>query len=269
MLQCPCGRTYEVDDSLTGRRLRCGCGRILTIGTTIVYEPPRREQAGVRSESRGTPPQSGRDAGIPGWGVLAIVVGSIAVMLLVAPRDPTVRSGGSVTTRSPAASTGVRGASAPPDHSRDLAPANPVACKPADVIRPRTSQELGQFYLTGHGRLTISNGTAMDAVAVLVRASDRTPYRAIYIRTGERGVFTRVARGRYYLQFQFGVDWLRERRFCEVQGVSQFVDPLEFEEFYDYDGVTYTTFEVTLHPVTGGNARTERIPATQFQLPPL
>lgn len=270
MLRCPCGRTYEVDDSLTGRRLRCGCGRILTIGTTIVYEPPpRREQRGARSESRRAPSDSGRDAGIPGWGVMAIVVGSIAVMLLVAPKDPAVRSGGSGTTRPPAVSTGVRGTSAPLDRSRDSAPAYPVACNPADVIRPRTSLELGRDYVTGHGRLTISNGTATDAVAVLVRAYDRTPYRAIYIRAGERGVFTRVARGRYYLQFQFGIDWLRERRFCEVRGVSQFVDPLDFKEFYDYDGVTYTTFEVTLHPVADGNARTERIPATQFQLPPL
>src|SRR5690606_5712496 len=174
MLQCPCGRTYEVDDSLTGRRLRCGCGRILTIGTTIVYEPPRREQAGVRSESRGTPPQSGRDAGIPGWGVLAIVVGSIAVMLLVAPRDPTVPPGAPVSAGAPAASPGAGGPAARADLWLVLAPAIPVACDPADVIRPRTSQELGQFYLTGHGRLTISNGTAMDAVAVLVRASDRT-----------------------------------------------------------------------------------------------
>jgi hypothetical protein len=117
--------------------------------------------------------------------------------------------------------------------------------------------------------LTIDNGTRSDAVAVLVRTFDDSPYRAIYIRSHERGIFTRISEGRYYLRFQFGNDWLRERRFCEPYGTSEFVDPLEFRHRQEIDGVVYDIVEVTLHAVAGGSARTHSLPATEFRLPPL
>lgn len=271
MLRCPCGRIYEVDESLAGRRLRCGCGRILTIGTTIVYEPPPRgrdpDPVGRVTDQSTSGSREGD--GVPtGW-VVAFVIAAILLMALLAPNDPAAPRSGSRTVRPPAAATGADRIRNPVDVALGSRAAVPVACDPAEVIRPRSSQELSRYYATGNGRLTIANGTDMDAVAVLVRTYDRKPYRAMYIRAGENGVFTRVARGRYYLRFQFGIDWLRERRFCEIRGISQFTETLDFEEFFDGEAVNYTTFEVTLHPVVGGNARTERISAAEFQLPPL
>jgi hypothetical protein len=159
--------------------------------------------------------------------------------------------------------------SPPPLERHARPPAITPGCSAADVVRPPTSRELAPFSATGYGRLTIDNGTGVDAVAVLVRAYNERPYRAIYIRSGEKGVFTRVAQGRYYLRFQFGVDWTRQRRFCEIHGTNQFVDVLDFTERLRGDAIEYAVFEVTLHQVVGGNARTESLASADFELPPL
>jgi len=124
------------------------------------------------------------------------------------------------------------------------------------------------FSSRGRGRLAIDNGTGNDAKAILVRASDNRPYRAIFIRDHEVGLFTHIAEGRYYLRFGLGTEWLPSRRFCHVLSSSQFVEPLGFSERYTEEGVRYKEVRVTLQPVPGGTARTKSIDPTELELPP-
>lgn len=118
------------------------------------------------------------------------------------------------------------------------------------------------------GHLRIINGTDRDAVAVLLELPESLPRRAIYVRSNESGVITQIPHGAYQLQFQLGSSWRTDRRFCEITGTSQFDRSLDFEERRTYDGVEYSTFELTLHPVPLGTARTHSIPVYAFELLP-
>jgi len=100
--------------------------------------------------------------------------------------------------------------------------------------------------------------------------SERRLHRAIFIRAGESGSVTALPQGRYRLRFQLGTDWLPgERRFCQLSGTSEFDESFTFKEVESEQGTKYTTFEVTLHAVFLGTARTHAIPESMFELPPL
>jgi hypothetical protein len=53
-----------------------------------------------------------------------------------------------------------------------------------------------------------------------------------------------------------------------VAGTSEFAEAFAFEEHEADDGIEYSTWEVTLHSVPSGTARTHAIPASAFELPP-
>ena len=247
---CPCGRSFEVDNGLAGRRIRCSCGRILTVGSNHVYEPPA--PATKASPSNRPTRQSGKKS----HGRLAVLF--IAVFVIGVVFNYISDSGAQ-----PAHPAGQQDAPAVQN------PPVSAACDPAEMTRPNSGTELGGPVERGNGRLTIDNGTALDAVAVLVDDYSGQAHRAIYIRSHTRGLFTGVLRGRYSLRFELGEDWLVSRQFCDVRGISEFEEPLEFTETRQNDSILYATYEVTLHSVAGGTARTEPIPAADFVLPPL
>jgi hypothetical protein len=142
-------------------------------------------------------------------------------------------------------------------------------CSLENVIRPSSSEELGGSYRGGVSRLRIVNGTELDAVALLVEVQPALPRRAIYIRAEESGLITQIPPGVYHLQFQLGSSWPRGGTgFCQTRATSQFDRSLNFEERYTNDGVEYSSFDVTLHPVPQGTATTHGIPPAAFQLPP-
>jgi hypothetical protein len=156
---------------------------------------------------------------------------------------------------------------APPAHR---APAGTSASENCGIQapRPRSGIELGGSYRGGRGRITVNNGSASDALAVLQDAFSRRPRRAIYIRTGETGIVTSIPPGRYQLLFQFGEVWLHSRRFCHVDRTAQFDDVFAFDERTEDDGVTYRSFRVTLHAVPNGEATTSALPNEPLLLPP-
>ena len=115
--------------------------------------------------------------------------------------------------------------------------------------------------------MRVANGTAFDAVTVLIDDVTDTPLRAIFIRTGESGAMTSVPPGRYRLRFQLGSDWLAERRFCKPRGTSEFDGAFNFEEIESDGGTRYSVHEVTLHAVPRGTARTHVVLDERFELP--
>ena len=181
------------------------------------------------------------------------------------PSSPSTGSSIPSATSSSAVTYG-GGAASDPSSLQPAAPYDP--CAGVAEFPPQTSEELGRLNVPkGHGRLAIHNGTDDAAVAVLVYLSSGRPYRAIYIRPQGRGYFASVAQGQYKLRFQFGNGWLRARRFCDVRGTSEFEQALSFDERVDPNdgGVFYNTFQVTLHGIAGGTARTR--PVADIELP--
>jgi hypothetical protein len=134
--------------------------------------------------------------------------------------------------------------------------------------RPKSGGELGGVYRGGHGRLNVENGTQYDAVAILVDDPTNSPRRAVFIRTHESGAITSLPAGDYRLRFQLGSDWLRERRFCQTAGTSEFDSLLNFREKITDEGIDYQAFTVTLHTTVGGTATTHQLPEDEFELPP-
>jgi hypothetical protein len=140
-------------------------------------------------------------------------------------------------------------------------------CDSKVLLRPASGSELGGKYRGGLGQLKIANGTERDAVAVLIDGATEVPKRAIYVRSGEAGAITSVPNGNYRLRFQFGLRWLRERRFCEPANTSEFDDVFDFHQVATVGGPKYGTFEVTLHPVVDGTARTHSLSNAELRLP--
>jgi hypothetical protein len=109
----------------------------------------------------------------------------------------------------------------------------------------------------------------LDAVAVATDVNGPGKL-AVYIRSQEN--FTVPIRdGDIQLYFCLGEDWdSGARRFTRRTSFFRFAEPLRFESTFDLDmesgraSTEYTTWEVTLHAVPGGTARTESIPEAEF-----
>lgn len=128
--------------------------------------------------------------------------------------------------------------------------------------------ERNRRYRNGIGELRVENGTALDAVVLLIDGDTRTSVRAMFVQADDVGTFTRVPAGHYRVAYELGrsidsADW----EFCDVRALGQFDDRLNFVTS-DADGVySRTVYRLTLQPVTGGNATTTPIDKNQFVIP--
>ena len=259
-IRCDCGASYQADDANVGRALRCkGCGKTLEIvAPAAVASKPAASpttKAG-RHNPMTTAPQRERRFNIAvGWAVAGIIAfaawGILSDGNVVSPISPQPAS------ELPEGSASVPVSTLPPE----------LVCD-ASAPRPRSGAEIGGSSRGGLGKLTVMNGTAHDAVAVLINGATGRGARAIYIRGGENGLVTQVPVGKYRIQFRLGTTWQRSRTFCEVQSTSEFDRPLAFEEIDMEDGIRYSAVEISLHAVPGGHARTHAIPDKAFELPP-
>lgn len=119
-------------------------------------------------------------------------------------------------------------------------------------------------YLQGNGKLRISNGTSLDAVAKLVYA-DHSVY-SVYIRAGGEYTISGISDGYYRLMFALGNNWHSDTKmFALNSAYSKFDESFDFITRDSGDGVYYyRTFEVTLNPVAGGQATTENANPAEF-----
>jgi hypothetical protein len=127
--------------------------------------------------------------------------------------------------------------------------------------------ELLPYGHKGLGRLRISNGTAFDAVVKLL--SDSQPprtYRMVYVRTRSSVEIDSIPTGPYVLKYALGVDWdEKARRFRRGQSYARFDDRFLFGELPREHSVWYWKYDVTLHPVVGGSARTSPLDENAFE----
>lgn len=267
-VKCTCGETYHAEEQHVGRRIRCQCGNVLEI-----IEIPNRPDL-VRSEERSA--SSSREPSdrpaeayrcptrkpLPRPRVVAVSVAGILLLSwgVYHIANPPHEKNSSASVRHAPAAIPAPVATVQP---------MPPPCPPEAQVRPRSGAELGGRYRGGLGRLQVANGTDSDAVAVLIDDATEAPRRAIFIRSGESGAVTSVPLGRYRLRFQLGLDWLAERRFCRIRGTSEFYSAFDFQELESDRGTKYNAYEVTLHPVPQGTARTHALSDSRFELPPL
>jgi hypothetical protein len=119
--------------------------------------------------------------------------------------------------------------------------------------------------ISGAGTLTVSNGTRSNAIVKLINTTSDTKLVSFVVRANSSAKIDRIHDGPYRLIFALGD--------AIVKNTDRFAEPEAFSEFDG--GVTYTTtptdqglytqsFEVTLHAVRNGKARTSEISASAF-----
>jgi hypothetical protein len=118
----------------------------------------------------------------------------------------------------------------------------------------------------GLGELTVKNGTNRDAVAMLMHETVAPKVRRyFYVKANSEYAVTDIAKGTYRLAFMTGIDWdAGSRKFLRDAQASQFDELFDFTEEPTPQGTRYSTWTVTLNPVSGGTGRTSPAPPGIF-----
>ena len=119
---------------------------------------------------------------------------------------------------------------------------------------------------SGLGQLTVRNNNDQDAVVSLVRGSSDVATMALYVRARSSATTTGVADGTYQVYYTTGADWDGSQhlftRYCDFEKLNKAID---FTTTPQSSGATgYTTEQITLNPVFGGNVTASRVPADKF-----
>lgn len=125
------------------------------------------------------------------------------------------------------------------------------------------------FYQNGLGELKIQNGTSLDAIAKLVNTTINKSVFTVYIKANSTYTISKVKDGNYRLFFNLGNDWDTDiKAFTVNSGYEVFEELFNFTtieyEDGDYIRTRYSTFEVTLNPIIGGNAETKNVNPVEF-----
>ena len=142
--------------------------------------------------------------------------------------------------------------------------------EPTSYIPEPQSLPTGTYLIkkmsSGYGELTIENGLQSDAVVVLSNFyNPKIALIAVYIQAGDTYTITGIEDGIYTLYFVIGKDWDNNKKeFRQPEMYSRFKDSLVFETTTTSTYIEYTIYTVTLHPVVGGQAETERVSKDEF-----
>lgn len=121
----------------------------------------------------------------------------------------------------------------------------------------------------GLGNLTIKNGTGNDAVVKLVSAVTNKSVLTAFIKRHSNFSIKRISNGDYFLYFVLGTHYDEDNQiFLKNCSYSYFSDEFSFRtrkyEIPEGTETEYSVFEVTLHPVEGGTAKTVDVSKNEF-----
>lgn len=144
---------------------------------------------------------------------------------------------------------------------------------PADIVSVKAGKKQtrrlrnGEFVrkgtLGGRGSLEIDNGSDRDAVVTAVKGG-RTAF-SVYVRRKATFKVRGVRDGSYRVYFSHGVDWEgKNRKFTRKCGFERFAKPVEFETTYTATQIRWHDWRITLHAITGGNVRTQKVDPDDF-----
>lgn len=137
----------------------------------------------------------------------------------------------------------------------------------ASVTSPTTGTNLRQPRgSSGRGTLKVINGTSHDAVVRLADESSKKTRRLVYVRANSEFTLEEIGQCNCLLQFSLGTDWDKsKRKFKRDKSYFKFNDLLEFKETRTKVEILWSIFEVTLHSVPEGNAKTTEIDESEFE----
>lgn len=251
-ITCQCGEVFHADEGHRGRAIRCGkCGRILGIGAS----PPTVGQANPVQRSKPEANRTVRARKSPRRWLAALLLVAMAVGTVVVI---SVYRGGN--QREAVTSIPAPSAAAPVPESQGL------AIPKAQPVRLRNGTNiLAPIDTSGRGTLRIDNGTNYDAAVSLLDIERDIECRVVYVRARQMIKLKDIPPHQCKLFFALGKDWDgRIGEFKEDASFAVFEDLLQFRESRTDKGVQWANFTVTLHPVFGGNARTNSLSREEF-----
>lgn len=183
-------------------------------------------------------------------------VGDRELCTAASARGRLGRADGSAAVRDAAAALTAKG----PDYRTDLD-------VPAAVQERTRRLPNGRFVRAGargaRGTLTIDNGGSSDSVVTL--AKGKRPVYSVYVRKGKKYTVTGVRDGTYRVFFTGGSDWdAGAKSFSRDCAFERFEESLAFRTTTTATQIRWSTWRITLQPVTGGNARTSEVDPEDF-----
>jgi hypothetical protein len=117
----------------------------------------------------------------------------------------------------------------------------------------------------GGGSLKVSNGTNRDAFVKLVEPRTRILVGTLYVKANSASTLDQIPDGTYQVLFVLGEGWNpNTQSFTKNKRFAKFDKPLNFTTMQLSNGIQYRVFQITLHPVVSGNARTSGVNEQEF-----
>lgn len=144
---------------------------------------------------------------------------------------------------------------------------------PADIVSVKAagkkSRRLGngsflrKGTLNGRGSLEIDNGGSRDAVVTAVRGGSKA--FSVYVRRRATFKVKGVRDGSYKIYFTHGSDWEgKTKAFTRDCSFERFEKTVKFKTTFTATQIRWHDWRITLHAITGGNARTKPVDPDDF-----
>lgn len=144
---------------------------------------------------------------------------------------------------------------------------------PADVVtvkaggkqnrRLKNGAFIRRTSLGGRSSLEVDNGGTRDAVVTAVRGGGKT--FSVYVRKKAKFKVRGVPDGTYKIYFTHGVDWDgKSRSFSRQCSFERFQKSVKFKTTVTATQILWHDWRVTLHAISGGNARTAPVNPDDF-----
>jgi hypothetical protein len=128
------------------------------------------------------------------------------------------------------------------------------------VTRPATGTFITPPARRGTGELKIRNGGGDTTVSLVQAAGETTPLFTVYVRAKSDYTVGSVAAGTYRVYYASGAEWNPQRKgFLKDCAFSRFDDTFPFRA-----APAISTWEITMTPVSGGNASTSDVDPGSF-----
>ncbi len=140
----------------------------------------------------------------------------------------------------------------------------PVPAAPREQNRRLPNgQFVRQGSRTGRGELTTDNHSHRDTAVTL--AVGKRPAFTVYVRNRAKDKVSGIRDGTYQIYYTTGVDWdPKMRAFTRQCTFERFDDAFKFKTTRTATQVEWTTWTITLNPVSGGNASTSEVDPKDF-----
>ncbi|MFI9592011.1 hypothetical protein [Nonomuraea sp. NPDC052265] len=144
---------------------------------------------------------------------------------------------------------------------------------PADIVtvkaggkqnrRLKNGAFIRRTSLGGRSSLEVDNGGSRDAVVTVVKGGSKT--FSVYVRKRAKFKVRGVPDGSYKIYFTHGVDWDgKSKSFTRQCSFERFQKSVKFKTTVTATQILWHDWRVTLHAISGGNARTAPVNPDDF-----